>query len=67
MFTPSPPALIGNDAFLQQLVVFAHADGQPVAQLAVVQRVHHLEDLATAEGQALGHLLLVLKVGPDEE
>lgn len=61
------PALVGDDALLQQLLVLVHTDRQPVAELAVIQGVHHLEDVPTAEGEALRGLLLVLKVGPDEE
>lgn len=65
--TGSLPALVGNDALLQQLLVFANTNGQPVAQLAVVQGVHHLEDVPPTEGQTLRSLLLIIKVGSDEE
>lgn len=61
------PALVGDDALLQQLLVFANADRQPVAELSVVEGVHHLEDVPPAEGQALRSLFLILKVGPNEE
>lgn len=61
------PALVGNDALLQQLLILVNTDCQPVAKLAIIQRVHHLEDVPTAEGEALRSLLLVLKMGPDEE
>lgn len=61
------PALVGDDSFLQQLVVFVGADCQPVAQLAIVKRVRHFEDLPSGEGKTLWSLLLILKVGPDEE
>lgn len=63
----SLPALIGNDALLQQLLVFANTNRQPVAQLAIVQGVHHLEDVPPTEGQTLRGLLLIIKVGSDEE
>lgn len=61
------PALVGDDAFLQQLLVLANTDCQPVAELAIIEGVHHLEDVPPAEGQALRSLFLILKVGPDEE
>lgn len=61
------PALVGDDPLLQQLLVLASADGQPVAQLAIIQGVHHLENLPTAEGKALRSLLLIFKVGSDKE
>ena len=61
------PALVGDDPLLQQLLVLADTDRQPVAELAIVEGVHHLEDVPPAEGQALGCLLLILEVGPDEE
>lgn len=61
------PALVGNYAFLQQLVVFAHTNSQPVSQLAVVQRVHHFEDVPSRKGQALWLFLLIVKVRPYKE
>lgn len=61
------PALVGDDSLLQQLLLLANTDCQPVAKLAIIQGVHHLEDVPPAEGQALRSLLLILKVGPDEE
>ncbi len=44
-----------------------HADGEPRAQFAVVKGVDHSEDLPLIEAQAIGRLLLVLKMGPDVE
>lgn len=61
------PALVGDDALLQHLLFLANADCQPVAELAIIEGVHHLEDVPSTEGQALWSLLLILKVGPDEE
>lgn len=63
----SLPALVGDDALLQKLLVLANTDCQPVAKLAIIEGVHHLENVPSAEGQALRSLLLILKVGPDEE
>lgn len=48
-------------------MVLPDADGQPGAQLAVVQGVHHSEHLSLVEAQAVRRLLLILKVGPDVE
>lgn len=56
------PALVGNDAFLQQLAVFAYTDSQPVSQLAVIQSVHHFEDVPSGKGQALRLFLFIVKV-----
>lgn len=61
------PVFVGNDSSLHLLVVLANADGEPGAQLAVVEGVHHAEDLALVEAQAVRRLLLVLEVGPDVE
>lgn len=61
------PALVGNNSFLQQLVVLVGSDRQPVAQLAVVERVGDFKNLPSGERKALRRLLLVLKVGSDEE
>lgn len=61
------PALVGDDALLQQLLVLADTDCQPVAKLAIIESVHHLKDVPPAEGEALRSLLLILKMGPDEE
>ena len=61
------PALVGHDTLLQQLLVFANTDCQPVAKPAIIQCVHHLEDVPPAEGQTLRSLLLIYKVSPDEE
>lgn len=61
------PVLVGDDAPFHLLVVLADANGQPGAQLAVVQGVHHTENLPLVEAQAVGRLLLVLKVRPDVE
>lgn len=44
------PAFVGDDALLQQLLVLANTDCQPVAELAVIECVHHLEDFPPAEG-----------------
>lgn len=65
--TATVPALVGNDAFFQQLLVLVHTHCQPVPQLAIIQGVHYLEYVPTAEGQALRSLLLILKVSPDEK
>ncbi|TNN67626.1 hypothetical protein EYF80_022090 [Liparis tanakae] len=51
----------GENGNTPQLLVFADADRQPVAELSVVEGVHHLEDVPPAEGQALRSLFLVLK------
>lgn len=61
------PVFVGDDAPFDLLVVLADANSQPGAQLAVVQGVHHTENLALVEAQAVGGLLLVLKVCPDVE
>lgn len=61
------PALVGNDALLQQLVVFAHADSQPISQLAIIQGVHHFKDVSPTKGQALRLFLLIVKVRPYKE
>lgn len=61
------PALVGDDSFLQKLVVFVRTDCQPVTQFAIIKCVCHFEDLSSAERKALRSLLLKLKVGPDEE
>lgn len=61
------PAFVGNDSLLQQLVLFVCSDRQPVTKLAIIQSVGHFEDLSSAEGEALRSLLVILKVGPDEE
>lgn len=61
------PVLVGNDAPLHLLVVLPDADGQPGAQLAVVEGVHHTEHLALVEAQSVRRLLLVLKVCADVE
>lgn len=63
----SVPILVGDDAPLHLLVVFANADGEPGAQFAIVKGVNHSKDLALIEAQAVGRLLLVLKMGPDVE
>ena len=67
MSNPCPPALVGDGALVQELVVLARADGQPVPQPAVVQGVHHLEHLPPPKRQALRRLLLTLKVGAHKE
>ena len=61
------PVLVRYDASLHFLMVLPYADGQPGAQLAVVQGVHHSEHLSLVEAQAVRRLLLILKVGPDVE
>lgn len=61
------PALAGYDAFLQELIVFVCADGEPVTQLSIIQGVHHFKYLSSGEGQALRKLFLVLKMSSDEE
>lgn len=61
------PALVGDEALPQQLLALVNTDCQPVAKLAIIQGVHHLEDVSLAEGQALRSLLLILKVCPNEE
>lgn len=48
-------------------MVLADADGEPGAQLAVVERVNHAEHLALVEAQAVRGLLLVLEVRTDVE
>lgn len=58
------PAFVRDQAFLQ-LIPDPH--GQPVAQLAIVQRVYHSEDLSPGEGQALGSFLLTFKVASYEK
>ncbi len=63
----SIPILIGDDAPFHLLVILADADGEPRAQFAVVKGVDHSEDLPLIEAQAIGRLLLVLKMGPDVE
>ncbi len=63
----SIPILVGDDAPFHLLVVLADADGEPRAQFAVVKGVDHSEDLPLIEAQAVGRLLLVLKMGPDVE
>ena len=40
------PVFIGDDAPLHLLVVLANANGQPGAQLAIIEGVHHTEHLA---------------------
>lgn len=61
------PVFVGDDAPLNLLVVLANANSQPGAQLAVIQGVHHAEDLPLVEAQAVGRFLLILKVCPDVE
>lgn len=61
------PVFVGDDAPFNFLVVLADANGQPGAQLAVVQGVHHTENLPFVEAQAVGRFLLILKVCPDVE
>lgn len=61
------PAFVGNYALLQQLLVLVNTNCQPVAKLAVIQGVQHFEDVPPAEGKALKGLLLIVKVGTDEE
>lgn len=61
------PALVGNDPFLQQLVVLVGSDRQPVAQLAIVECVGDFKNLPSGERKALRCLLFILKVGSDEE
>lgn len=61
------PVFVGDDASLHLLVVLADADGEPGAQLAVVEGVHHAEDLALVEAQAVRRLFLVLEMCPDVE
>lgn len=61
------PALVRDDPFLHQLVVFVRSDCEPVTQLAVVERVRHFEDLSSGEREALRSFLLILEVGSDEE
>lgn len=40
------PVLVGDDASLHLLVVLANADGEPGAQLAIVEGVHDTKHLA---------------------
>ena len=47
--------------------VVPHADGQPVAQLPTVHRVHHPEHLSSGEVQTNGSVCLVVEVGADVE
>lgn len=61
------PVFVGDDAPFHLLVVLANANSQPGAQLAIIQGVHHAENLALVEAQAVGRFLLVLKVCPDVE
>lgn len=61
------PVFVGDDAPLNLLVVLANANSQPGAQLAVIQGVHHAENLPLVEAQAVGRFLLILKVCPDVE
>lgn len=61
------PALVRDDAFILQLVVFVRSDSEPVTQLAVVECVRHFQDLSSGEREALWSFLLILKVGSDEE
>lgn len=48
-------------------MVLADANSQPGAQLAVIQGVHHTENLPLIKAQAIGRFLLILKVCPDVE
>lgn len=61
------PVFVGDDAPFHLLVVLADANGQPGAQLAVIEGVHHAEHLPLVEAQAVGGFLLILKVCPDVE
>lgn len=61
------PVFVGDDAPFNLLVVLANANGQPGAQLAIIQGVHHAEDLPLVKAQAVGRFLLILKVCPDVE
>lgn len=47
--------------------VVAHADSQPVAQLAAVHRVHHPEHFSSGEAQTDWAIRLVVKVCADVE
>lgn len=67
-FVRSPsPVLVGDYAPLHFLMVLSDANGQPGAELAVVEGVHHAEHLALVKAQPVRRFLLVLKVRPDVE
>lgn len=59
------PVFVGNDASLHLLVVLADANGEPGAQFAVVEGVHHAKHLALVEAQAIRRLFLIFKMRPD--
>lgn len=61
------PVFVGDDAPFNLLVVLADANSQPGAQLAVIQGVHHTENLPLIKAQPIGRFLLILKVCPDVE
>lgn len=61
------PVFVGDDAPFYLLVVLADANSQPGAQLAIVEGVHHTENLPLVKAQAVGRFLLILKVRPDVE
>lgn len=63
----SVPILVGDDSPLHLLVVLADANGEPRTQFAIVKGVNHSKDLTLVEAQAVGRLLLILKMGPDVE
>lgn len=46
-------------------MVLADANGEPGAQFAVVEGVHHTEHLALVEAQAIRRLFLIFKMRPD--
>lgn len=64
--SPSP-VLVGDYAPLHFLMVLSDANGQPGAKLAIVEGVHHAENLALVKAQPVRRFFLVLKVRPDVE
>lgn len=66
-FIVGSPVLVGDNASLHFLVVLPDADGQPGAQFAIVESVHHSEHLSFIKAQPIRRLFLVLKVRPDVE